>query len=219
MRFKPLALSCAALALSLYPASAFADTIKTLHFDDLPQTAIPPPLHNAGISFDFTSTAGASASYGAPFTGSGTKLGSTVLLGNGPGVLVLTFDTPTTLLSFDEASAVTTTNVFEIRLFNGSGFSLGTTDVVTNPVPCSPPSPTCANLSQGSFSYSGAAVKVADLDFSSSVPGITPSAFAIDNLTYMVSSVPTVPEPNPSWLLLCGLGLFGLSKGYRLTRK
>jgi hypothetical protein len=146
-------------------------------------------------------------------------LGKTVLLGNDPGVLTLTFDTPTTLLSFEEASAVTTTNVFEVRLFNASGFSLGTTDVVTNPVPCSPPSPTCPNLSQGSFSYSGAAVKVADLDFSSSVPGITPSAFAIGNLTYVLPTIPTVPEPSPVWLVLCGLGLFGLGKRYIVIRK
>ena len=228
MRFKLFALSWAGLALSLYPASAFADTIKTLHFDDLPTTHLPPDLNNtsAGITFSFTEDStippgqGKGADYGAPFTGSGTKLGSTVLLGNDPGVLTLTFGSTTSVLSFDEASAVTTSNVFEVRLFNASNFSLGTTDVVTNPVPCSPPSPTCPNLSTGSFSYSGTGlIKTAVLDFSSSVPGITPSAFAIDNLTYMVPSVPTVPEPSPSWLLLCGLGLFGLSKAYRLTRK
>jgi hypothetical protein len=226
MRLKILALSCATLALSFHPESAFADPIKTLHFDEIPQTHIPPPLHVFGITFSFTEDItippgqGKGADYGAPFTGATTNLGKTVLLGNDPGVLTLTFDTPTTLLSFEEASAVTTTNVFEVRLFNKNGFSLGTTNVVTNPAPCSPPTPTCSNLSQGSFSYnnSGGPIAKAVLDFSSLVPGITPAAFAIDDLTYVLPTVPTVPEPSPSWLLLCGVAFVSLQKARRLLR-
>jgi hypothetical protein len=225
MRFKLVALSCAMLALLFHPKTAFCDTINTLHFNELPQTHLPPVLHAFGIRFDFTEDTtippgtGQGADYGAPFSGVTKKLGSHVLLGNDPGVLTLTFDTPTTQLSFDAASAVTTSNVFEVRLFNASGFSLGTSDIVTNPAPCSPPSSTCPNFSEGSFSYSGAAVKTAALDFSSVVPGITPTAFAVSNLSYLVPSCPTIPEPSQFWLLLCGLGLVGLHERYRFIRK
>ena len=226
MRFRGLAFGCCvAAALLFYAGTAFCDTIKTLRFNELPQTPIPPSLAVSGVSFDFTEDpsipgTGLGADFGAPFSGQTTNLGSRVLLGNDPGILTLTFDHPTTLLSFQAASAVTTPNVFEVRVFNASGFSLGTSDVVLNPAPCIPPGSVCDNLAQGSFIYTRSAIKTATLDFSSLVPGATPAAFAIGDLSYMVASVgPGVPEPSESWLLLCGLGLFGLQKAYRLLHK
>lgn len=228
MRSKVLALSCLA-ALSLFcPKTAFCDMLKTLHFNELPETAIPPDLHAFGVTFSFAEDVtippgtGLGADYGAPFSGVTTNLQSPVLLGNDPGVLTLTFDDPTTQLSFDAASAVTTSNVFEVRLFDVNGFSLGTSDIITNPVPCSPPSVTCPNLSQADYSYPGTgAIRTAVLDFSSLVSGATPAPFAIDNLTYLVPSVtpPGVPEPAEIGLLLAGGVLLAGRKAYRSIRR
>ena len=226
MRLKGLAFSCVTAVFLFHGRSAFCDTIKTLHFNELPQTPLPPTLPVSGVSFDFTEDptippgAGLGADFGAPFSGQTTNLGSTVLLGNDPGTLTLTFDHPTTLLSFQAASAVTTPNVFEVRLFNASGFSLGTSDIVLNPASCNSPGSACDNLAQGSFNYNGSAIKTAALDFSSLVPGATPAAFAIGDLSYMVASVgPAVPEPSEWWLVLCGLAFFGLHKTSRFVRK
>jgi hypothetical protein len=226
MRFKDLAFGCVTAALLFHAGTAFCDTIKTLRFNELPQTHVPPTLALSGVRFDFTedptipTEASLGADFGVPFSGQTTNLGSTVLLGNDPGILTLTFDHPTTLLSFQAASAVTTPNVFEVRVFDASAFPLRTSEIVLNPVPCIPPGSTCDNLAQGSFIYTGSAMKTATLDFSSLVPGATPAAFAIGALSYMAASVgPAVPEPSEWWLLLCGLAFFCLHKTYRFIRR
>ena len=214
MTTKLLIFSFFSMLLLSQPELASCATITTLNFSELPPTAIPASgLHVFGIDFSFvrdsqvpSGTVGG-ATFGAPFGGVTTKLNTPVLLGDVPGVLTLIFDSPTSLLSFDAALGVTTQDVFQVRLFNAAGFSLGTSNNLTHPTGCPPSPAVCPNASEGSYSYSGALVKTAALDFSSQVPGATPAPFALDNLTYAIGSTSAVPEPNGIFLLLGGLGL------------
>ncbi len=211
---KLLVLSSLSTLLLIHPGLSSSATITTLNFSELSPTAIPASgLHAFGIDFSFVKDSQvpantvAGATFGAPFGGITTKLKTPVLLGSVPGVLTLTFDAPTSLLSFDAALGVTTQDVFQVRLFNAAGFSLGTSNNLTHPAGCPPSPAVCPNASEDSYSYSGALVKTAALDFSSQVPGATPAPFALDNLTYAIGSTSAVPEPNGIFLLLSGLGL------------
>ena len=214
MTSKLLVLSSLSMLLLFHPELASSATITTLNFSELPPTPIPASgLHAFGTDFSFVRDSQSSsnfvggATFGAPFGGITKNLMSPVLLGSVPGVLTLTFDAPTSQLSFDAALGVTTQDVFQVRLFNAAGFSLGTSNNLTHPAACPPSPAVCSNASEGSYSYSGASIKTAALDFSSQVPGATPAPFALDNLTYAIGSVSTVPEPGDAFLLLGGLGL------------
>ena len=214
MKSKLLILGSLSILLLFQPELLSSATITTLNFSELPPTSIPASgLHAFGIDFSFTkdgqvpSGTVSGATFGAPFDGATSKLNSPVLLGSVPGVLTLTFDSPTSQLSFDAALGVTTQDVFQVRLFNAAGFSLGTSNNLTKPAACPPAPAVCSNASEGSYSYSGASVKTAALDFSSQVPGATPAPFALDNLSYAIGSASPVPEPNGTFLLLGGLGL------------
>jgi hypothetical protein len=126
------------------------------------------------------------------------------LEGNGKGILSLDFAAPISALQFNVGleSFAPIASGLTVELFDAGLKSLGITSVNTTPL---------AALSEGLFSYSGAAVKKAVLDFDASKFGLSPAIdprFNIDNLSYT-----SIPEPS---LLV---SLFAFSSSVYLSRK
>jgi hypothetical protein len=192
-------------------APALSSTI-TLHFDELASvTPIGPGgLTVQGVTFDYAEDPLVSTPNGAAYGETGfpptTYLTAPVLAGYDPGVLTLSFSTPTEVLSFGAAYALTGDDVFEVRLFDAVGNAIETDEVPTTSIPsCDPLGVDPCSLSETFFAYSGTPIGRAELDFSSAVSGATPAAFAIDDLTFASQdSLSDAPEPGT-------LGLFGAS--------
>ncbi len=143
-------------------------------------------LHALGVTFGFTEAGDPSAAalYGDTIGADPDELApltDPVLDGPGDGVLTLTFDWPTTSLSFDIAfpadistagAVVIGGNSFPITTTDNSGlfglFSIGSFQLTTS-----------SSFTQTAISFNGSAFE---------------SEFAIDNLSYSYSVI-TAPEP------------------------
>jgi hypothetical protein len=184
-------------------------SVVTLHFDELGvATSIGPAgLTVEGVTFTFAEdplvVTPAGAAYGETSFPTTTYLTAPVLAGYDPGVLTLSFSTPSALVSFGAAYALTGNDVFEVRLFDQMGNPVETDEVPTSSIPaCDPLGIDPCSLSEAFFSYGGIPISRAELDFSSAVGGGTPAAFAIDNLSFAApDSSLAAPEPGTVGLL------------------
>lgn len=200
--FAPLAL----VLLSLAAGPARADTV--IRFEELSLR----PAHGVsllGVTFGFT--VGGSASSDALFGGFGPPpLMSFVecpcLEGNGAGTLTMSFDSPSSTLSFGLArSSIGTLNPGGVvELFDAASNSIGVFQIPT----LAPPAP----FAEGLFIYNGPSFSRAVLTFPQ------PSfRFALDNLRFNTAGQTAVPEP--ATLLLLGTGLAGVVGASRRHRK
>ena len=173
-----------------------------IHFDELP----PQPVNGLsfmGVTFNFT---GGAATFGGTTTsfGHSNLLQFPVLEGPTAGTLTLDFASPAAALQFDVGLTTTErlTPGFTVELFDIASTSLGVTSVNTSPADSSP-----FAFSEARFSRTtGPLVSQAVIKFPSS--GLT---FALDNLIGV-----TVPEP--STLVLAGIGGLTLL-GYAWCRR
>jgi hypothetical protein len=194
------------LLLSGVPA---LPSVVTLRFDEL---GVATPISAAGlevqgVTFTFVEDplvlTPAGAAYGETSFPTTTYLAAPVLAAYDPGVLTLSFNTPSALVSFGAAYALTGNDVFEVRLFDQMGDPIETDEVPTSSIPsCDPLGTDPCSLSEAFFSYSGTPVGRAELDFSSAVGGATAAAFAIDNLSFAApDSTLAAPESGTVGLL------------------
>jgi hypothetical protein len=124
---------------------------------------------------------------------------------SGSSVLTLTFASATTVLNFGAVVGTSDNEILSVQL-------IGAQPTATQTLLLQPDNE--ALLSEGVFTYSGAAITQAQITFSSDAAPI----FAIDNLTFNAPDA-QVPEPNTvillgSVLLLVGFGQ-GTSAGWR----
>ena len=163
--------------------------ITTLRFDELPEYT---PAHGrtvAGVTFTLqgadvpVAELAYNYSTGIPMA----HLTDPVLSGPSSGRLFLDFATPTPILEFGIALDVLEplTAGFTVSLFDALLAPLQIIEWNTEPLEL---------LSEAQFTYAGAAIGRAVIDFSPSA-----STFALDNLTY------ATPEPGAAGLLLGGL--------------
>ena len=127
------------------------------------------------------------------------------LEGTSAGILTLDFDTLISELQFGAALSTFDflTPGFTVELFDMDLNSLEVIPVDTAPL---------VSFTEGLFSYTGAPVSRAVIDFDESVAG----RFAFDNLTFKSVSVEPEPVPEPATLL----GLLVITGfGYATKRK
>jgi hypothetical protein len=159
------------------PASA-ATVTKTLTFDELAPTPANG-LHTSGVTFGFTvgGKASTDATYGGSGPGKTKYVSDPCLEGDATGQLTLTFDKPTKLLQFGLALAAVNplSPGFTVKLFSGTGASLGTFPVNTT-VP--------QFFSEARFTKKGLAIKKAVITFD----GADAPRFALDNLKYKAAA-------------------------------
>src|SRR5262249_53124174 len=180
---KKLGFVAGLLLLLAGPRAAWADPI-TLTFGELSVRPVNG-LSLMGVTFGFQ--VGGAASTDAHYNGGGagrphTFVQCPCLEGDARGVLRLTFDTPTPLLSFGVAllTRSSLTPGFTVELFDAGSKSLGVFTVNTNPL---------ILYSEGQFSYLGAPVSQAVITFNHLFPSGGPfnpsgNRFALDNLRY-----------------------------------
>lgn len=147
-----------------------------------------------GVTFGFTGSA--NAVYGYTLGLPGQNMQDPVLDGPSDGTLTLTFASPTPLLQFDVALAVT--------LSESPGFTVQLTPGGATPVDTTP----LLILSEGSFSYNNPGVPISQAVITFSQNDMNP-AFALDNLTFDPADA-SVPEPQSSVLLGLGMLLLGM---------
>jgi hypothetical protein len=178
----------------------------TLTFDELPFQPVDN-LSFQGVTFDFKvgGVDSTDARYGAGGPGSITFVQDPSLEGTASGVLTLDFATAISTLQFGVAlnTFASLTPGFTVELFNPALMSLGITPVNTSSL---------VSFTEGLFTYSGAPVTRAVIDFNETAAG----RFALDNLIYEPAISTPVPEP-ASLIGLLALGAFGA--GSRLLRK
>jgi len=182
--------------------------VVTLTFGELPQQSVDG-LSYQGVTFGFTEggTSSSNAIYdfitGAPLA---PKLTDPVLDGPSDGTLTLTFATPTPILAFDVALAITSTqlNGVTVQLFGPQTITPNPVNVETDPL---------VFLSEGSFSYNNAAAPITQAVITFSQADSNP-AFALDNLTFD----PPDPAPEPGTLSLVGSGALLLGVSLRARR-
>jgi hypothetical protein len=174
-------------------------------------TVAVPSVHEMGVTFTFTGSS-SFATYGdtigTAINGLEPQFVDTVLDGAPDGTLTLTFDAPTTFLSF---------NVLFIPLAGPSGGKVtidGNTSSFStlNGTSCS------GFCSTGSFSWTPvASFQTAVITFDSSAAGAT--FFAIDNLSYSVPDTGSTSTPEPASVSLLAIGslLVGAARMRRLT--
>lgn len=180
-----------------------AANAEILTFDELGSPTPANGLTVKGVTFDFKidGVDSPDLTYNSSFppqipANAFANIQQPFLQGNGRGILSLDFAAPISALQFNVGleSFAPVASGLTVELFDAGLKSLGVTSVNTAPL---------AVLSEGLFSYSGASVKKAVLDFDASKFGLSPTVaprFNIDNLSYT-----SVPEPS----LLLGLLAFG----------
>lgn len=174
------------------PASAQVQQI-TQTFDELPFQPIDE-LAFKRVVFDFKvgGIDSLEADYGSFGPGILTFVSDPSLVGNSTGILTIDFDVPTTVVELAVALSTGSSLIpgYTVELFDGSMQSLGIMPVDTVSVSGS------LGFSEGMFTYTGAPVIRAVVDFEDS-----PGSFALDNLTYQV------PEPSSLMILVFGVAL------------
>ena len=181
----------------------------TLTFNELPSQPVDN-LSFQGVTFDFKvggvdSTDAARTRRPAGGPGSITFVQDPSLEGTASGVLTLDFATAISTLQFGVAlgTVASLTPGFTVELFDPALMSLGITPVNTSSL---------VSATEGLFTYSGAPVTRAVIDFNETAA----NRFALDNLIYEPAISTPVPEP-ASLTGLLALGAFGA--GSRLLRK
>ncbi|MDQ3650981.1 MAG: PEP-CTERM sorting domain-containing protein [Acidobacteriota bacterium] len=205
-----ITLLCITLVVVFSHVTASADPI-TLTFDEVPPGLVsvtnptPPAgtspfLTTSGITFEFRvgGLLSADARYGANGPGAFTFVQGRVLEGDAAGILTLNFVVPTSQFQFGLGltSPNNVTPGLTVELFDTALQSLGVNSVNTNRISTLP-------LSEGTFSYAGAPISRAVLNFNEDALAF-PRRFALDNLT-----VNQIPEPTTIGLL--SMGLAGLA--------
>jgi hypothetical protein len=217
---------CLALAL---PSAAWAQA-TTLTFDEVPPypgtlnppvPSIPTPVTNPaaaaglspflsfnGVTFQFRvdGALSADARYNARGPGDFNFIQGQVLEGDAGGVLTLTFDLPTPVLGFGLAlsSPSNLTPGFTVNVYEDPGSSsIGAIPVNTQNL---------AGTTEARFSYVGAPIRQAVIDFNEGPLPTFPRRFAMDNLTF-------TPIPEPATVALFSTGLLGLAAGARRRGK
>jgi hypothetical protein len=178
----------------------------TLTFDELPSQPVDN-LSFQGITFDFKvgGVDSTDARYGAEGPGTITFVQDPSLEGAVSSVLTLDFATAISTLQFGVALlSGLRSSTFTVELFDPALMSLGITRVNTSRL---------ISLPEGLFTYSGAPVTRAVIDFNETGGAIR---FALDNLIYEPAISTPVPEP-ASLTGLLALGAF--CAGSRLFRK
>ena len=176
-------------------ANAPAVFATTIHFDEL-GTSSPVDANNQhllGVLFQFS---GGTAQYNGVIASAGIAalVSDPALVGPTSGTLSLTFDSPTSLLSFD--IALESTNPI-----------IGAYTVSLPPnAPSSGDTAPILMVSEGHFQYQGSPITNATITFSNTAP-----QFAIDNLT--------VGNPEPGTSLLLGGAFLGLAVFGRRNRR
>jgi hypothetical protein len=182
----------------------------TLTFDELPFQPVDN-LSFQGVTFDFKvgGVDSTDASYGAGGPGIITFVQDPSLEGTASGILTLDFATAISTLQFGVALSTfaSLTPGFTVELFDPALMSLGITPVNTSSL---------FSFTEGLFTYSGAPVTRAVIDFTENFTYGELNRFALDNLIYEPAISTPVPEP-ASLIGLLALGAFGA--GSRILRK
>lgn len=182
------------LVLAMLMPTGAAEAASTLTFDELPHQSVDG-LSYEGIAFGFTVDGNPStdAYYGAIGPGALTYLQGKALEGNARGTLTLDFASPISHLEFGLAlnTRRPLTEAFTVELFDESLASLGILSRSANPL---------IYWSEGQFSYNGAPISRAVVDFNEQYA----RRFAIDNL-----GANTIPAPGAILLGSIGVSCVG----------
>jgi hypothetical protein len=197
-----------ALVLMLALPSVSGAAPITLTFDELPTQPVNG-LSFMGVTFGFQvgGLPSGDARYNAEGPGDFTFIQGRVLEGDAAGILTLDFPEPTPFLAF--GIALSTLNAVmpgvTIQLFDTAQQSLGIFPVNTSPL---------ILISENQFSFEGALISRAVLDFNENFTPIVPGIhrFALDNLNFE-------PIPEPASLLLLGSGLVAISTKLHRRRR
>ena len=173
-------------------------------------------VHSLGVVFGFTESGSPSsnAAYGDDVDTSSNQLAplsGLVLSGHPTGVLTLTFDAPTTVLSFDLAFA----------LLDVDAGGTVTIDGTAIPFTTAGKSGWQELFSLGNFTWTSATpFTQASIAFDSTAAQA--ALFALDNLAYNAAVTSPVPEPGPLSSIALGVFLIGAVRyvrGFRLSRR
>ena len=205
---KKLSMAMTGAAFIALGIGGVAQATTTLTFNELPFQAVDD-LNVEGVTFDFKVDGidSTDARYNSFGPGSVSFVDDPSLEGNTAGTLTLDFDTFISKLEFGVALSafdVTVIPGFTVELFDIGFNSLGVTPVDTTPL---------VSFSEGLFSYTGAPVKRAVVNFNETFA----DRFALDNLTFKSSSVkPAQPVPEPvsslGFLVIGALGAVSVLK-------
>ncbi|NEP15042.1 MAG: hypothetical protein F6K14_33700 [Symploca sp. SIO2C1] len=195
-------LSMAGAALIALGTGGVAQATTTLTFDELPFQSVDD-LNFEGVTFDFKigGIDSPDARYNFFGPGSINFVDDPSLEGNAAGTLTLDFDLFVSELQFGVALSTLDLELipgFTVELFDLGFNSLGVTPVDTNPL---------VSFSEGLFSYTGAPVKRAVVNFNETFA----DRFAFDNLTFtspIAKAAQPIPEP-VSGLSLILMGALG----------
>lgn len=189
--FTQTVVTLAGVSVIALGASGAAEAQTTLTFDEL----APQPVDDLsfmGVTFDFKVNGidSLDASYSAIGPGAIDLVQDPSLEGTSAGILTLDFDTLISELQFGVSLNTFDflTPGFTVELFDMDLNSLGVTPVDTAPL---------VSFTEGLFSYTGAPVSRAVIDFDESATG----RFAFDNLTFTSVSVEPESVPEPATLL------------------
>ncbi len=186
-------------------ASASASSNRTeIMFNELPTQPADNVTLN-GVTFDFKinglnstdATFGNNVGLGTNTT---INLSNPVLEGNSAGVLTIDFAVPVTNLSFAVARSSLTAvdSGVQVSLFDATLTSISTTPLDLAPQ---------RTFAEGQFNYTGlTGVRRVVLDFSSAIGGASGVRFAIDNLSFELSSALPTPAVVGGETLLGGDG-------------
>ncbi|NET57931.1 MAG: PEP-CTERM sorting domain-containing protein [Symploca sp. SIO2E6] len=187
---KKLSMAMAGAAFVALGTAEISAATTNLTFDELPFQAVDD-LSFQGVTFNFAIDGidSTDANYNSFGPGSINFVNDPSLEGNTAGTLTLDFDMFISELQFGVAleANVNLTPGFTVELFDLAFGSLGVTSVNTSPL---------VSFSEGLFSYTGAPVKRAVVNFNET----SANRFTLDNLTFtspIVQPAPPVPVSNP----------------------